>query len=529
MPDFEIRITTPLEMEGAKQLEEQLQRDIGKAKALGKEFGDLQSQLTRVQSSIQGAGENAHKSLEHAAHSGRALTTALRALNPELGEMGEALHLTEYGPAIAGTFALGLGFKKLSEYAEEVTKKIMEATAASIELRERFEEASVHAGIEAVAAQKKFADALDESIRKHDLATEVMQRNITLAQEEARAVESLVDARLKLREAEIAQATQRGQLTGQQGEQAARQAEREARAAKDAADDAEKKAEIDARINRGRRAGEEISADQAALGPLRAQSQRESAAIETQAGEVKAREREVEEARKAMAEANAWLKSPAGGIAWAVIHGGLINPNAGIRSARAESHERISDAATRLRLAEGNLATAEQHAGELKDEHEATTRKVASLESEIIARNDLVQKLAQEAAAIEEDLKARQQQRAQVEALNDRAQATQDRTAREARIASGKASPDDIAIEQGYATGADRAAVDALGSRVASAYRNARAGVEGGQAELHALLEQAIGMIEALAGRQDHQSENLRSRLQQLEQHLSTSTGSHLY
>ena len=45
---FEIRITTPAELSGAKQVEQQLEREIGKAKALGQEYDALQQKLANV-------------------------------------------------------------------------------------------------------------------------------------------------------------------------------------------------------------------------------------------------------------------------------------------------------------------------------------------------------------------------------------------------------------------------------------------------------------------------------------------------
>lgn len=50
--EVEILLKTRAELQGARQLEEQLQRDIGKAKALGKEYADLDAQLKKVQATI---------------------------------------------------------------------------------------------------------------------------------------------------------------------------------------------------------------------------------------------------------------------------------------------------------------------------------------------------------------------------------------------------------------------------------------------------------------------------------------------
>lgn len=47
--DFELIFRTRAELQGARQVEEQLQRDIGKAKALGQEYSELEKKLKQVQ------------------------------------------------------------------------------------------------------------------------------------------------------------------------------------------------------------------------------------------------------------------------------------------------------------------------------------------------------------------------------------------------------------------------------------------------------------------------------------------------
>jgi hypothetical protein len=57
MADIELVFKTRAELQGAKSVEDQLERDIGKAKALGKDFSDLEAQLKRVKSAIAAAGK----------------------------------------------------------------------------------------------------------------------------------------------------------------------------------------------------------------------------------------------------------------------------------------------------------------------------------------------------------------------------------------------------------------------------------------------------------------------------------------
>jgi hypothetical protein len=61
--DFEFLFRTRAELTGARQVEEQLQRDIGKAKALGNDFTELEAKLKRVQGAIAAAGKPAGPSM----------------------------------------------------------------------------------------------------------------------------------------------------------------------------------------------------------------------------------------------------------------------------------------------------------------------------------------------------------------------------------------------------------------------------------------------------------------------------------
>ncbi|MGA2556767.1 MAG: hypothetical protein ABSG04_10900, partial [Verrucomicrobiota bacterium] len=53
MPDFDITIKTPTELAGAAAAAEALERDIGKAKALGQEFGALEAKLASVKTAVK--------------------------------------------------------------------------------------------------------------------------------------------------------------------------------------------------------------------------------------------------------------------------------------------------------------------------------------------------------------------------------------------------------------------------------------------------------------------------------------------
>jgi hypothetical protein len=463
--------------------------------------------------SLEEVGEQA----EHSAHNSRLLTESLRSISPELGELGKMLHASEFGVGFAGTMALGFAFEKLSEHLETVREKMSKAIETAIELKHRFEDAMVKATIEATAAQEKFAAALDEVGRKQDRATEAMNRIISVTAETTKQTETLIDAQLKLYEAQLQQAVGRGEVTPAAASEEQRAAEKQARAQKDAAEDADEQAKIDARIARGQIASGEISADKSALNPLYDKSKRESASIGAQEGEIKSRELELQAAIQAVKDAKTWALSP-GGVAAAGVHAVMGDKTWGVR----ESKERQQDAAARLKTAEDDLKTATEHAGVLKNEHDATLRKISLLETEITARTELAQKLAEEATEIGEDLKRRQAARAQIEATNARAQAVADATAREARINSGKASADDLSIEEGYNAGRanPRAAVSSIAYRFEQARRNAAAKVPGSQEELRSMLEHLMGIIEATHEQGQSGLADLKSQIYSLENRL---------
>lgn len=57
MPDYEIIFKTKAELAGARALQESLERQIGAAKAAGKDFSELQKQVDKVNASLAGAGK----------------------------------------------------------------------------------------------------------------------------------------------------------------------------------------------------------------------------------------------------------------------------------------------------------------------------------------------------------------------------------------------------------------------------------------------------------------------------------------
>ena len=126
MPDFDITIKTPTEFAGAVAAAEALERDIGKAKALGQEFGDLQKQLDKVKQSIKEAedagvgGGEGFKLMGKGAHDAHASLHALGQVFPGLQQLGRFL-------TSGFTLAIGaalVAFEYLNKKIEEFSKML---------------------------------------------------------------------------------------------------------------------------------------------------------------------------------------------------------------------------------------------------------------------------------------------------------------------------------------------------------------------------------------------------------------------
>ena len=129
MPDFEIKIKTPTEMAGAIAAADALERDIGKAKALGQEFGEMQKKLDAVKESIANAdpaaledvGKKLHEGGEQAkmfgehAHEAHSAIHALGEIIPGVGMLARQM----FSPATAGIAIFGMGLGYLIRQLEE--------------------------------------------------------------------------------------------------------------------------------------------------------------------------------------------------------------------------------------------------------------------------------------------------------------------------------------------------------------------------------------------------------------------------
>ncbi len=220
MADFQVKITTPAQFEGAKALAEQLEKDIYKAQLLGKEFADLEEQQKRVQGAIAGASEEAKKGVDGLELSHRDLKESMRAVSQAAGGLGE-VGLLLSGPT-AVVFVLVTAFEKLQEAIKEATEDAVESARAMREFDATKVEAVADAARNMATAMQQYLTA--QSDAAHGIAAMVaaarQQSNQRLAEINAEidATKQLNAARQKLADAEVDRMVEMGSISREEGE-----------------------------------------------------------------------------------------------------------------------------------------------------------------------------------------------------------------------------------------------------------------------------------------------------------------------
>jgi len=258
MPDLEYTIKTATELAGAEAAATQLEMQIGKAKALGKDYSELQAQLDRVNGSLKKlspelqqlvgdeakAGEGA--GLLHQNH--RAVHMLFSQMGaesvPGLGAALRGMMLGPLGPAIALAAAVGGVRKAFVDWSAQ-----MDAQAQSNALPIFAEGiAAVKASFDGAAAS---VAALEYSLANIAIAQNTfangLQRQLTLMKEIAAEQENERKAEEARQKAEIARQVAAGPaaggLTPEQGALASTKIDVDAARAEH---DAKRKAEQDA-------------------------------------------------------------------------------------------------------------------------------------------------------------------------------------------------------------------------------------------------------------------------------------------
>ncbi len=216
MPDLVFTIKTPAELQGAEAAAAALEVNIGKAKALGKEYGELETRLTAVRASIasfkatpstdtalkEGAkdtldlGKKTEEATEKTklfeGHS-RELRKTIRELSHEFPLAGLALRA--FANPIAATLTVAIGvFVAVKRHIDELNEKLTELEANARRPLSSFADAlravQDEAGrSEAAAALDKFADSIEQIHTRADAAInsihglEAAQKELTSARE----------------------------------------------------------------------------------------------------------------------------------------------------------------------------------------------------------------------------------------------------------------------------------------------------------------------------------------------------------
>ena len=194
---LEILLTTKAELAGAQQLAAQLERQIGQAKALGKDYSDLKKQLDQVNAATQ----NVAPELKHLAGGEEEASSAAelmhhnhRQLHMLLGELGarsvpgltEALMGLSMGP-VGAVVAIAAAFE-LWKYRIEAAEKAL----GTVEIPD------LTAGIDTANNLSTAWDGLARSVRnasdEYASAEAIHNRMVGSIQAELRAQHALIDA-----------------------------------------------------------------------------------------------------------------------------------------------------------------------------------------------------------------------------------------------------------------------------------------------------------------------------------------------
>lgn len=247
MPDnevFQVKIITPVELSGAKALEEQLQRDIGKAKALGEDFSQLQTKLKSVQAAI--ANADIPDASEREKRSLRETREELRLLSAQAGPLGEIIR-TAFSPELVGLAAFMSAiegvramFAALQKQVDDYNESMRAIDAAKAKALADTTHDAAKAAADFAAAQAKLDD---ESAS----ADKLMAARIKTYNDQVEAVQKVNEAQEKAFEAEIDRRASLGQITKEQAESAKSRGRLDLDAARGAIDQAKLQNEIDER------------------------------------------------------------------------------------------------------------------------------------------------------------------------------------------------------------------------------------------------------------------------------------------
>lgn len=212
MPDFQVKITTPVELEGAKALAEQLERQIGRAKALGQAYDELEGKLKTVNSAIEGAGKGAKEGgLDEAIGGHHGIHAIGHALNDALpGLMQFTRFLTSGFTAAIGVAVLAYSY--LSEKVEQFQKQV-EDLATGPGARGEWAEKMADNVREAAVEEAVFNERLRETAERQNTLAEETERTIEAQKRQTAAARSVGEAQKELDLARLALREKLGQVS----------------------------------------------------------------------------------------------------------------------------------------------------------------------------------------------------------------------------------------------------------------------------------------------------------------------------
>jgi hypothetical protein len=211
MPDFQIKISTPVELEGAKALADQLEKDIGRAKALGEATEELEAKLKRVQGAVENAAPAAHKlEIEH-----RELKESVRATGRAFGGLGEVGMLLS--PVTAVVYGLVAAVEALKEHFTLLTEAALESAKATEEIRQGNLVALAGSAAAAAAAMNDYERQCEAAAEAEEHTNQAAQDRIALFDAETDGIKKVNEAEERLAEAEIDRDVATGKITEDEG------------------------------------------------------------------------------------------------------------------------------------------------------------------------------------------------------------------------------------------------------------------------------------------------------------------------
>jgi hypothetical protein len=177
MPDFEVKISRPVQLQGAQQLAGQPGKDIGKTNALGEAAGPLEDKPDRFNATIASAREEAKKGGD-GPHEAYAAVQARGEASPGVGQMARFL-------ANGVTATIGGALLMLSKF-QDAMRETMESLKAAHAPDARGEWLDK----EREAARKEWKDAAKPA-REPEAELKKLLGNINVEREKSAALENV--------------------------------------------------------------------------------------------------------------------------------------------------------------------------------------------------------------------------------------------------------------------------------------------------------------------------------------------------